>query len=296
MIAPSNFITGVNSYILAFPEAVVSENEQSIHVVWSLLSDEEGAFRPLGIYYSKADGGGKNWTPPLQLAGEGNTQPNIAIDQSENLHVIWNTEVGKSKRIYVNSPDQGVNWSNPVDIYSYDMEETTAGIQGAPDLIISDDGSVKFLIGTNAGVRFREMVNGELSILDTLESLNDGETWLTRIVKIDGQNYCVYWSAMEAISPGFTIKCQQPFEIKPVSDLDPVSVYPNPSKNTNQAGYVIEENPVVIDQSTRSETLNFSRERETQIFSSFTVILGISVALSLVLILIVVVFNLRKQK
>ncbi|UCD99283.1 MAG: hypothetical protein JSV42_00735, partial [Chloroflexota bacterium] len=64
-----------------------------IHLVWS-LGEAPDAYPPLGVFYSRSDDGGQNWTAPLQLGGMDEGQPAIAVFK-DKVHVLWNGDASK---------------------------------------------------------------------------------------------------------------------------------------------------------------------------------------------------------
>jgi hypothetical protein len=91
--------------------AIAIDNSGNLHVVWqddSLTHNE--------IYYANSTDGGTTWSPPVIITGDDyiSVYPDIAIDSSSNLHVVWQDGI-PSEIYYAISPD-GSSWSHLVNI------------------------------------------------------------------------------------------------------------------------------------------------------------------------------------
>jgi len=81
-----------------------------LHVVWE---DDTPGFTE--IYYKKSKDGGATWTTTKRLTwtwwGD-SRQPAIAIDSSDNLHLVWNDDTpGNEELYYKKSTDGGASWT-----------------------------------------------------------------------------------------------------------------------------------------------------------------------------------------
>lgn len=97
------------------------DSHNSIHVVWhaQALSTDNYA-----IYYSKSTNSGLEWDTPQNisttLSAQDNLYPSIAVDTSDNPHVVWtqvlqpDTYMGEIYHNY--SLDGGGNWETPRNI------------------------------------------------------------------------------------------------------------------------------------------------------------------------------------
>jgi len=80
-----------------------------IHVVW--VDNKPGHNE---IYYKRSTDGGTSWTGANRLTWFPNSSlaPSLAIDPSNNLHVVWPHAVGVATEIYYKkSTDAGLNWT-----------------------------------------------------------------------------------------------------------------------------------------------------------------------------------------
>lgn len=192
---------------IAYPK-ISTTDEGHLYAVWAAIGSAAEEFPNLGIFFSRSLDGIENWTLPIQLAGEFNSQPALASIGQDEVHVVWNTRVGISKRLHRWSSDGGVTWSPESAIVDAGIAGATAGLQGSPAILIDDRDILTVLVGTNDGVRFREWENEEWDETTSIGSRGDGETWVTGLVNVGSSRTCAYWSGMAAPSPGFSITCR----------------------------------------------------------------------------------------
>jgi hypothetical protein len=88
---------------------IVAYSSGILHVVWT--DDTPGN---CDIYYRKCTDGGATWSAIRKLTSNSglSTFPEIAVDLSGNLHVVWNDYTpGNSEIYYKNSSDSGASWN-----------------------------------------------------------------------------------------------------------------------------------------------------------------------------------------
>jgi len=93
----------------SFGPVTVFDSQGNFHMVWY---DETPANHE--IYYTKSTDGGITWSTSKRLTwtSGGSYLPVIAVDSSDNLHVVWSDETpGNAEIYYVNSPDGGTTWA-----------------------------------------------------------------------------------------------------------------------------------------------------------------------------------------
>jgi hypothetical protein len=89
--------------------AVAAETAGRVHLVW-----EENNAGNLEIYYKKSPDGGATWTANKRLTSTSgaSSSPEIAVDSSSNLHVVWyDGTAGNSEVYYTQSTDKGMTWT-----------------------------------------------------------------------------------------------------------------------------------------------------------------------------------------
>jgi hypothetical protein len=87
--------------------AIAVDSSDTLHLIWQ--DDTQGNFE---IYHRKSTDGGVNWSGSKRLTwtSDYSSNPNIVVDKSDNLHVIW--QDGSPWTIYYKrSADNGVSWS-----------------------------------------------------------------------------------------------------------------------------------------------------------------------------------------
>jgi hypothetical protein len=85
--------------------AIAVDSSNTIHVVWK--DETPGNFE---IYYKKSTNGGLTWdgTKRLTWTTWGSNLPVIAVDSSNNIHVVW---ADLTVIYYMRSNDGGLNWT-----------------------------------------------------------------------------------------------------------------------------------------------------------------------------------------
>jgi hypothetical protein len=90
-----------------YPAIAVGSNNH-IHVVWndSTPGNEE-------IYYKKSTDGGTTWTTKRLTSNSGDSEyPDITVDSSNHIHVVWfDNTPGNAEIYYSQSTDGGTTWS-----------------------------------------------------------------------------------------------------------------------------------------------------------------------------------------
>ncbi len=109
----------------------------TIHVVWTEFELPNG-WPPTGVYYSHSIDGGKTWSNPIQIAGPGFDQANVAAGSNGLVHVAWNGMSGIQWRYDRWSSDNGKAWSKAVVLKTPGL----GGSEGPPQLAVDESGMV----------------------------------------------------------------------------------------------------------------------------------------------------------
>ena len=98
------------------PQIAISDLDH-ISVIWKryALSNEE---KSIGLYYSRSDDNGANWTQEEEIV-EGQVIWSRIIDVNGLLYRFWQvTKPGFNATMYTSSQDQGMTWSQPQSVSS----------------------------------------------------------------------------------------------------------------------------------------------------------------------------------
>jgi len=285
------------SHILNFPRIAFSQIDSTIHVVWSEQKSRSEQFEMVGVFYARSSNNGETWSTPFQLATGNYTHANLVTDRGD-VHVVWNSGVGESKRLHRWSSDTGFTWSPEDAAYSARDFSDLAGKQGPPGISEGPTDSIYVLVGTNNGVRLRRWQNGLWEAdVDGLDSEGVGETWLTDLVKVGETRICAYWSATQMPVFGFSITCKGPLpnpeelvtreddlENNTGNDSGPLSD-PGLTPNDNVPSLDVQNNYSVSQSSDSGSSDLDQSQRSTPIW----VVILLSASSTFVLIIIVVI-------
>jgi hypothetical protein len=87
--------------------SIAVDSNNNLHIVW-----KDGSASSWEIYYKKSTNGGMNWTTKrLTWNPAVSSDPKIATDSSNNIHVVWyDYAPGNYEIFYKKSTDGGANW------------------------------------------------------------------------------------------------------------------------------------------------------------------------------------------
>ena len=145
-----------------YPSAVC-DSSGSLHLVWEDWTGGAGE-----VWYKKSADGGSTWFAPKWLTyspGEAGS-PCIAVDSSDNLHLVWSdTKFGNPEIIYKQSTDGGASWTAPRQLV------WNTGDSLNPFIAASS--------GSEITIAWEDNTFGNYEIF-TLKSTNKGATWEPR--------------------------------------------------------------------------------------------------------------------
>jgi len=116
------------TYSLGFSmvPAIATDSSNNLHVAW--MDDSPGNWE---IFYKRSTDGGTTWSPAKRLTYSSGSSyyPDIAIDLSNNINVVWQDDSpGNWEIFYKRSTDGGTTWSAAKRLtYS-------SGYSGLPDI------------------------------------------------------------------------------------------------------------------------------------------------------------------
>jgi hypothetical protein len=121
------------------------------------------------VFYVWSDDDGETWSKEkdISIGPLGAAKPQLIIDQTDNLHVVWESGIGggygqltdtdPTQVMYVSSYDNGETWENPLQLNPGDMvaKSITIGLDGQDKLIVVwwnvEDDNVYYQISPNLG-------------------------------------------------------------------------------------------------------------------------------------------------
>jgi len=118
----------------------ISDNGD-IHVVWTEFQSPDH-WPPLGVFYSHSNDGGRTWATPIEFAGYGYDEINIALGDNETVHVAWNGSALVSGRYHSWSSDGGKTWSEVITVIP---PEQCGGSIGPPPLVVDSQGDLHLI-------------------------------------------------------------------------------------------------------------------------------------------------------
>ena len=126
----------------------------TLHVVWTEFALPNG-WPPTGVYYSRSEDGGKTWSSPVQLAGPGYDQINVAVAGESTVHVAWNGMAGVHNRYHRWSSDGGRTWSAVSQVIT-----GGGGSEGPPQLAVDSAGALHLLTTSDSRVWYDAWQDG----------------------------------------------------------------------------------------------------------------------------------------
>ena len=193
----SDDLTYWNNHISVTPSIAVDTNG-SIHIVW--VDGTEGSWDSLPIMYASNDGTG--WTNATVISGNmpgGDSNPSIAVDINNIVHVVWNNfsmvNWGSDFEIMY-AYKNGTQWSN-VSIISDDISQWNNGMSIDPSIAIDKNGKIH--------VVWDDGTNGAWGAdIEIMYASNDGTGWSKATVISDGFNG-IYWNNETSASPSIAV-------------------------------------------------------------------------------------------
>jgi hypothetical protein len=151
-------LTWTSSY--SYLPAIAIDSSYFLHLIWT--DDTPGNWE---IFYKKSTNGGTDWTTNKRITWSttGSGQPDIAVDKSNNIQVVYVDHAPGPFQIYhKRSTDTGVHWSAAKRV------TWTAGAALLPALAV-DSSSVLHMV-------WQDDVSGNAEIYYK-QSNDEGETW-----------------------------------------------------------------------------------------------------------------------
>ena len=143
---------------------IAVDSSGNLYLVWTDSPDYKHVYQ---IYFQKSTDGGASWTTTQKITSTTvrSIYPDIAVDSSGNLHLVWNYgNVGEGGTLiyYMKSSDQGGSWLT--------YKVLTPGGQYHPPAITADSlGSVHVVWDNFKSIFYRKSTNAGATWLETKE-------------------------------------------------------------------------------------------------------------------------------
>lgn len=130
-----------------FTLRLAKDKEGILHIAWT-ETDEVLNWNPSAVWYARSLDGGQTWRDFLRIPDQG-SYINIGFDALNNVHLLWNHNVGSvDGRYHAISKNGGETWSEPQWIFP-----GLSGRTGFPQLVLDSAGSLhQFTSGRGMGL------------------------------------------------------------------------------------------------------------------------------------------------
>jgi len=144
-------------------ESIISkmaiDSSDSIHLVW--FDSSPGFYQ---IFYRKSTDGGSTWPSPKQLtlSTSNSRSPKIAVDSSDNLHIVYKDDVsGGYDQYYIRSTDGGSTWT------SAKRMTWSLGMSFGNDIAIDSSDNIHVFWDNAADIHFKKSTDGGATWVST---------------------------------------------------------------------------------------------------------------------------------
>jgi len=207
--SPVNITTESYSH---YEPIIAIDSSNNLHIVWEELTSEYP--NHYQIRYAKSTDGGNTWSSPVNITNESLDQydPIIAIDSSNNLHIVWIGPSSASPNYYyfqiryAKSTDGGNTWSSPIDITNESYS------QYAPIIAIDSSNNLHIVWGGRSSespnysqIRYAKSTDGGNTWSSPVNISNDNNDQYKRVLAIDSSNNLhIVWIGASSASPDYT--------------------------------------------------------------------------------------------
>ena len=139
----------------------------SIYVTWAWTTQE--LFPPMGIYYTRSDESGSNWSDPIPIVNGPYRYPDVLAVGDNQVFLVWSGTADDRYKFSRSSNDGGQTWSAP-----YKMTDT-GGLQGYSGMALDSLGRVH--IGMAASCYSCIKGNGQIKGDALIHRYWEGEAW-----------------------------------------------------------------------------------------------------------------------
>jgi hypothetical protein len=179
----------------AFTLRLAIDAQGVYHAAWTETAAELN-YNPSGVWYARSLDGGASWQDFWYVPDEGSFI-NIGFDNENNVHLLWNHNVGsKDGRYHAISHDGGQSWSEPQWIFP-----GLSGRTGYPQTYLDNKGQLHQLTSGHPGlpnseseIYYTQWLGDHWGDLTTIgdEPLSDGEEGPV-VAVVGGNQMYVVW-------------------------------------------------------------------------------------------------------
>jgi len=111
---------------IAYYSRMAVDSNKKLHFVYTQSTPSEECALCYHLYYRQSANDGNTWSAPVDLmkGGSGAVKPQILIDRSDRVHVVWESGIGgglgqlanPTSVSYSVSADSGKSWSSPENL------------------------------------------------------------------------------------------------------------------------------------------------------------------------------------
>jgi phage terminase large subunit-like protein len=185
-------LTWTNSQ--SFNPAIAVDSTNNIYVVWEQYDSGSSE-----IYYKKSTNGGTTWTTKrLTWNTEDSSSPTIAVDSSDNIHLVWHDYTpGSSDIYYKKSTDGGATWATKRLTWS-------AGHSYIPTIAIDSADNIHVVwydyASSNYEIFYKKSTDGGTTWITKRLTWNPGNSYYPAIAIDSTDNIHVAW--FDSTPPG----------------------------------------------------------------------------------------------
>jgi hypothetical protein len=181
-----------NSTGFSFTPRIMVDSQGGINVVWA-----DNTLGYQAVFFSRSTNSGANFSTPKNLSnGPGNAgNPQVAVDASGNISVVWENDSSTLGVFYTNSVDGGVTFSTPVNLTS-----NTTGSHD-PQLALDGSGNVYVVweddFNSQSDIFFSRSANPKQGVsFSTAQNLssNTGSSTTAQLAVDASGNVSVVWA------------------------------------------------------------------------------------------------------
>jgi Cep192 domain 4 len=166
---------------------VVLDSRGSINVVWTESNANVGIS---DVLFSRSNDGGVTFSSPKNLSSDGiSSSPQIAVDSTGNINVLWNDGTTNSDIFFSRSVDGGATFSTPMNLANNGFNPRIALDSGGNINVVWEDSPF-----TNPAIFFSRSTDGGVTFSSPKKLSNDAVSEEQQIAVDSTDNINVVWT------------------------------------------------------------------------------------------------------